>query len=154
MKEAITCYESLPIPGEHEFQNKTVNDQLCDLKKLKTDLETEKSVWLRVSLLAEQALSRFDTSYEEDIELLKQADEYISIDDNTRNCILFRMGEKEILKFLLSLSEQFTFILQQDYATAKKSIVTYKGHCGYESYVRNTVLMLLRKKLPEKRDSE
>ena len=71
------------------------------------------------------------TTYEEDIELIKQADEFISIDDNTRNCILFRMGEKEILKFLLSISEQFTLILQQDKETARKAIVTYNGESGY-----------------------
>ncbi len=42
----------------------------------------------------------YPTTFEQDEELLKQ-----SLTQNDRNCIIFRMGEKEILDFYIKTSE-------------------------------------------------
>ena len=51
--------------------------------------------------MAEEAYSKYDTTYEEDLEILKRED----LTFNQRNSVLFRSGEKEILLFLIKTTQ-------------------------------------------------
>jgi histone-lysine N-methyltransferase SETD3 len=71
------------------------------------NLENETKVWVRISQLVNESLSRYTTSLQEDQEMLEKDDKEHNLSYNERNCILFRMGEKEILEFLKTCSERF-----------------------------------------------
>jgi len=57
-------------------------------------LENENRAWMRLHSETVVALSRYQTTLDQDTELLK-SDETLTY--NQRNCILLRIGEKEIL---------------------------------------------------------
>ncbi len=62
-------------------------------------LASELKVWVRVEEMAKESLEQYPTSLAEDRALLAKDDEKLSY--NERNCVLFRVGEKEILEFLV-----------------------------------------------------
>ena len=66
-------------------------------------LDNEIKVWLKIDSLADEALSKYDTTYQEDLDLLEKVYSKHVLTYNERNCVLFRSGEKKIL---LSLKEK------------------------------------------------
>ena len=61
--------------------------------------------------MAVEALLKYPTTYEEDLEILK--DENLSF--VKRNCVLFRSGEKEILIFLIKSTEKILGLFNQEF---------------------------------------
>jgi len=50
--------------------------------------------------VAEEALEKYPTTAEQDLEILKRDNEIDNLTMNERNCIVFRKMEKDVLKFL------------------------------------------------------
>ena len=58
---------------------------------------------------------------EEDEEALRQDDEgKVPLTFNQRNCVLFRKGEKEILRWFVQLADYVLALLQMKFKEAKK----------------------------------
>jgi len=64
---------------------------------------------------------------------------------NERNCVLFRSGEKKILKFLISLADHFIPALDMKFKDAKKALANFPDAEVCKEYI-NTVLLNLVKK--------
>ena len=77
-----------------DFNPENLVFDASDIKML--DFESEKSMWQLVGETSRAALKKYPTSLEQDRKLLKRVKENNS---NRRNCILFRIGEKEVLQF-------------------------------------------------------
>lgn len=71
------------------------------------NIENETRVWLRIAKLATESLKKYDTTLQEDNEILEKDDKEKTLTYNERNCILYRHGEKIILDFLLTCSDRF-----------------------------------------------
>lgn len=67
--------------------------------------------------MSQEALSRYPTTLEEDMEILKRTD----LTFNERNCTLFRSGEKEILVFLIEMADYVNNLLSMKFKDAKKA---------------------------------
>jgi hypothetical protein len=63
--------------------------------------------------------------------------------NNERNCVLFRQGEKIILKFLELASERFLNLLKMTQKEARKEVHSYNGFELCADYFRHTILPLL-----------
>ena len=57
--------------------------------------------------MAVDAMNRYPTSYEEDLEILKRTD----LTFNQSNSVLYRSGEKEILQFFIDTTSKFIPLL-------------------------------------------
>ena len=60
-------------------------------------IDNEKKMLRRLKSIAENRLSEYPETYDEDLKLLKNAD----LTFNQRNCIVFRMGEKKVVIFTI-----------------------------------------------------
>ena len=77
-------------------------------KNLKTwGLDLEIKVWRKIDSLVDASLSKYDTTYQEDLDVLKKDDKEKCLTYNQRNCILFTSGEKKILHFLKDTAKVF-----------------------------------------------
>ena len=57
-------------------------------------------MWRHIDKVCDEALKRYPTTLEEDIELLRRDQENAgALSYNKRNCILYRKSEKEVLYF-------------------------------------------------------
>ena len=65
--------------------------------------------------MAQEALDKYQNSYEEDLEILK--DETLTF--NQRNCVLFRSGEKEILLFFIHNVPKILKLFDLDFKVIK-----------------------------------
>ena len=102
----------------------------------------EKRVWQAIKGMAAQGLARYPNTIEEDREILTRTD----LTFNERNCTLFRLGEKEILVFLLEFSEFVLKLLGMKFKDAKKhtqSLPTHMNSC--RDYLQNQCIPLLAK---------
>ena len=66
--------------------------------------------------MSEEALAAYPQTLEEDMEILKRD----NLTFNERNCVLFRSGEKEILVFLIEMSDYVLKLLEMKFKDAKK----------------------------------
>lgn len=66
--------------------------------------------------MCQEAYVRYPQTLEEDYETLKRPD----LTFNERNCNLFRSGEKEILVFLIEMSDYVLNLLEMKFKDAKK----------------------------------
>jgi Rubisco LSMT substrate-binding len=74
-------------------------------------LRNEGRVLQRIQNLAKEAMAKYPTSYEEDMEILKRDD----LTYNQRNSVLYRSGEKEILQFLIDTTAKFLPLLEMNF---------------------------------------
>jgi hypothetical protein len=61
--------------------------------------------------MAVEALLKYPTTYDEDLEILNNKD----LTFNHRNCVLFRSGEKEILLFLIKTTERILSLFDLEF---------------------------------------
>ena len=106
-------------------------------------LENEMKVWRRIHRMVIEAQSRYATTLEEDNQLLEEDDKEKKYSYNERNCILFRQGEKIILRFLQIAGERFLKLLTMSQKEARKEVNSYKGFEPCSDYFRQTILPLL-----------
>jgi len=63
-------------------------------------IEIEAKLWTLADKLAGEALSKYSDTYEDDLELLEKDDKEEFLDDNKRTCVIYRSGEKKILRYI------------------------------------------------------
>ena len=59
-------------------------------------------------------MKKYPETLEEDRTLIAEDDQNNSLTRNQRNCILYRMGEKKILKYLISFAGTIQTILKSE----------------------------------------
>lgn len=68
---------------------------------------------------------------------------------NERNCVLFRMGEKAILRFLCECSDMMQSLLKLSQKDAKAALVTFKHFNVCDTYIRQTIFPLINENTKE-----
>ena len=96
-----------------------------------SSLDNEIKVWLKIDALADEALSKYDTTYQEDMDLLDKAYSKHVLTYNERNCVLFRSGEKKILHSLKEKAKVFARLTKMSQDDAKNEVAHLKDfdHC-------------------------
>lgn len=102
--------------------------------------KNELKVWNKIIGLANLSLEKYDTGLEVDEGLLEMDDKEHNLTSNERNCLLYRIGEKQILHFLLSAAEQIIPLISMNYRDARKEVTKYKNFGNCQEYVRNFIL--------------
>jgi hypothetical protein len=82
----------------------------------------------KIYLLAKEQYEKYETSFEEDEKILAE-DKDLTF--NLRNCILYRHGEKVILRFLMNSCQKMLPLLDMDFkviykAKSKLNIIVYR----------------------------
>jgi hypothetical protein len=88
-------------------------------------------------------LSFYDTTLQEDTEILESDDQNKLLTSNERNCVLYRHGEKVILNFLIDSSTKILKLLSLSQKEAKKEVSKYKNFDRCMDYVRNVIYPLI-----------
>jgi len=89
--------------------------------------------------MSRDALSRYPQTLEEDKNILKRTD----LTFNESNCTLFRSGEKEILHFLIEMSDYVINLLEMKFKDAKKLTQTLPNSMeSSRDYIQNHVVKL------------
>jgi len=86
------------------FQNTTKFDPIS--------IPNEAKCIFEVANQSEKTLKGFDTTLEEDIKILEDADKNLTM--NQRNCVLMRKGEKEVLHAYIDLAARLKIVKDYD----------------------------------------
>ena len=111
-------------------------------KTMTIGVENETKVWQSVKELVRQQLKRYETTIEEDEEILKRNSLESSLSGNAVNCITFRFGEKEVLRFLDKAATQFIQVLKED-SYSEKEFEPLSVDEKYQEYVITILLPLM-----------
>lgn len=106
-------------------------------------IKNERKVLLRVKQMAEEIYQQYETTLEEDYEVLKKDDEAAEdqkLSFNQRNCVLMRSGEKEILTFLVRAADSLVPMLDMDF---KVSLGVFKPFCRLPGNTCRVCLILI-----------
>ena len=98
-------------------------------------VSNEKRVLKRLGEMARKGMSKYQTTYEDDVEILKG-----NLTENQRNSTLMRQGEKFILNYLIELVEFALPLFELQLKDIKKAAKGSK----FEEYVNNSILVLKR----------
>jgi len=82
----------------------------------------------------------YPSTLEEDVEILKDE----SLTYNQRNCVLFRLGEKEILVFLIQTAKLIKELMQGSQKEAKARLVSFKYYKVCDNYVKDSLFKLIQ----------
>ena len=100
----------------------------------------ERKVWERIKSMAQEALSRYPQTLEEDMEILQRE----NLTFNERNCTLFRSGEKEILHFLIEFGDYVLNLLSMKFKDAKRQTQSLPAKMeSCRDYLQNYCIRLL-----------
>ena len=100
-------------------------------------IENELKVLHRLKEICQCELTNYQSSYEDDIEILNGQTQLIY---NQRNCIIIRISEKEILLFYIAFCEYCIELLSlnsKDKIVSKVSYDYKDNNCPYEYYISN-----------------
>lgn len=75
-------------------------------------IRNEKKVLEKINRLAKEQYEKYPQSLEEDLKILEERDD---LTFNLRNCVLFRSGEKSILRFLINSTSKILPLLDMDF---------------------------------------
>ena len=121
---------------ENDASSEFQADELPTISK-----RNERKVWLRIKEMAQEGLSRYPTTYEEDMAILGKKD---TLSQNELNCVLFRSGEKEILIFLIELADFITNLLSMKFKDAKRTTQSLPSKMdSVRDYIQNYCIRLL-----------
>ena len=100
----------------------------------------ERKVWETIKAMSQEGLERYPTTLQEDMEILQRDD----LSFNTRNCTLFRSGEKEILVFLIELADYVLNLLNMKFKDAKRMTQNLPAKMdSCRDYLQNYCIRLL-----------
>lgn len=128
--------ELMLISGRQDSANK-----LAELTPVSAENEIAALRGIRAA--AEASLKKFPTTLEEDLEQLKEGVE----DFNLRNCLLMRSGEKQALKWFVSLADRGIPMLQMSWRDLKREAAKcYKSSDPFDKYVTEVIVPLVKAK--------
>jgi histone-lysine N-methyltransferase SETD3 len=105
-------------------------------------IANETRVLKHIEVGAKEALAAFETTLEEDNQLIDNGIE----DSNVRNCILQRRGEKQVLHWYLTLCEQALKLLAMPWKDVKRTTAKcYQSRDNIDFYVVSCIVPLVKK---------
>lgn len=75
-------------------------------------IRNERKVLEKIYKLSKESYDKYETTLEEDLKILE---ERTDLTFNERNCVLYRSGEKQILKFLMTSAQKMLPLLDMDF---------------------------------------
>jgi histone-lysine N-methyltransferase SETD3 len=103
----------------------------------------EIAVLKHIEQSAKEILAGFDTTLEQDNELLK-INKFP--DSNYRNCIVMRRGEKQVLHWYIELAHKCIPLLQSQWKDVKKMTAkSYQSNTSLDHYIVNVVVPLVKR---------
>lgn len=126
--------------GGHNDDEDDDDSELADVFKgtcLKFfNIELEVKVWQKVKETAIFAMKQYPESYQFDLDLLEKDDKEKQLTNNQRSCVLYRSGEKKILKFLIDAADKLMNLYELPLKEARKEVnknssVEYEGMVDY-----------------------
>ena len=66
-------------------------------------------MWKFINKMADEALAKYPTTLDQDVEILQKEDKEPFLGFNKRNCVVIRSQEKEILLFLKWCAEKVDY---------------------------------------------
>ncbi len=111
-------------------------------------IRNEKKVLNKIKEIAIEAYEKYPHSLEEDLEILAADDSgEKSLTFNERNCVLYRSGEKKILRFLIKMAEDFLPLLDMSFKEARKTADKLEEIEVCRDYLNHVILYLIKKGL-------
>lgn len=135
-------FEAIKLGQDYEYNNQNSIPIFYYINSLSVD--NERKVLRKLKEICTKELSRYPTSYQEDYQILKNEQE---ITLNSKNCIIIRMSEKEILLFFIELCDYCLNLLTlNDFdKITKKLYYDYKdSYCPFEYYINKYLFFLYR----------
>lgn len=109
-------------------------------------IQNEIKVLQFVHKMASDALALYPDSLQADQQILTKDDVEHTLTFNQRNCVLFRMGEKEILHFFIQFCEYMFSLVSMKFKDAKKETQSLpKQFESARDYIHKRILPLLLK---------
>ena len=105
-------------------------------------IRNETRVWQKLKLLSQESLGNYPTTYQEDLEILEKNE---GLTFNTRNCVLFRSGEKKILHFLIETADLVTEMFKLSFKDARKLLNNHPNADNIRDYCNHVVFELIKK---------
>jgi hypothetical protein len=92
-------------------------------------------------------LKKYPTTYEQDLDILKEDDEKKTLTRNQRNCVMFRSGEKKILLAYCDHSDRVINLFSLPHKEAMKVVnLNKKEFTNIMEYVTDVVLKEIAEK--------
>ncbi|ETO26066.1 SET domain containing protein [Reticulomyxa filosa] len=151
-KKVLECFSWLRVAFAqgNEFMiisaQNVQNDEVVPVS-----VQNEMMVLTAIAVAAKKSLNQFDTTLEDDNELLKDEEKYPRF-SNMRNIVLMRRGEKEVLHFYLNLLKECKPLLYMKSKDLKQKIAQEKKWKTLPDdplvqYVTSVVVPLVTKQL-------
>lgn len=106
-------------------------------------LKNENMVWNMIKFECSEAMAKYPTTIQEDIELLKGD----TLTSQQRMCVSLRHDEKEVLQFMLNANDKIEALVKMSSKEARKEISRDQGkdYAGMLNYVNKTIIPLIEK---------
>ena len=117
-------------------------------------VENEIQIWNSVRDVVIQQQQRYETNIEEDEEILLRNSKEKFLSDNAVNCVIYRKGEKEVLRFLNKASTKFLEVLESKENASKQELEPIVVDEKYQKYVNATLEPLLKGKSLNEEETE
>ena len=102
-------------------------------------IQNESKVLQHIKRVALEGLSKYKTSYEDDLKILQKSH---TLSQNQKHAVLFRSGEKYILRWWIELVDVCMPLFDLNSRDLKKFKINNKL---YEEYMNNCILPLVRR---------
>ncbi|CAD8056186.1 unnamed protein product [Paramecium primaurelia] len=96
----------------------------------------ELEMWKMIGRICKKALKYYPTTFEQDQEILQICE----LTTNQRNCLILRMGEKEILKFYYQFSEKMKQLLSNFNQLEINIFISKEENCKYLNYINKVIM--------------
>ena len=100
----------------------------------KISLKNEISAWSYIVDKVTEILGQYQTTLEEDIDMLKQDEMDPKLSTNKKNCIIYRKNEKVVLHYILECSKKVGKIKDMTVSDAKQEIKTWPNKFKGKDY--------------------
>ncbi|CAD8175344.1 unnamed protein product [Paramecium octaurelia] len=137
--EFMSYIRFLVIKDQTQLQlllNGIVSKYIKPTKIQPLGIHNELDMWDLIRRICYVALSRYPTTLEQDKEILQICD----LTTNQRNCLILRMGEKEILKFYYQFSEKMKQLLSNFNQQEINIFCSKEENCKYLNYVNKVIM--------------
>ncbi|CAD8091297.1 unnamed protein product [Paramecium sonneborni] len=137
--EFMSYIRFLVINDENQLQLLLNQKGFLNFKPTKTQpigIYNELDMWKMIGRICKKALKQYPTTFEQDQEILKICE----LTTNQRNCLILRMGEKEILKFYQQFSDKMKQLLSNFNQLEINIFFSKEDNCKYLNYINKVVM--------------
>ncbi|KAL4496233.1 hypothetical protein ABPG72_012970 [Tetrahymena utriculariae] len=125
-----------------KFHEMSEGKEFDPLRTPPFSIENEKQMWSEIHKICAEIMIQYPTTLDEDKKILETS----KLTINQKNCVILRMGEKEILMYYITMADRMKKLLTMTKTEVKKHILQNQEYTKYSSYVNGIVLSLLTKR--------